>query len=212
MKTTKNKVLVSLILDKSGSMSIMQNQTISGVNEYVNSLKKDKKVDYDFALTTFNHDVVIGEAVPIKEFKELTTTSYSPDGMTALYDAVCITCKKIAKETKKTQKVLVAIMTDGAENSSKEYDMKSLNKMITELTDTGRFTFVFLGANQDSFEMARSMNISTSNVSNYTTSSAGMKTVFSTLASTTSNYGGASASQTSSFFSKSDQELMNNTK
>lgn len=216
MSIKKKEILVALILDKSGSMGHLRRETISGVNEYLGTLRKDKKVDYKFSLTTFNHEVKTEKAVPLKEFKDLDDSSYVPDGMTALYDGVCITLKEIGKIAKKKQDVLVIIMTDGEENSSKEYKMEQMSDMIKDL-EPKRYTFVFLGANQDSFAMARNMNINVSNVTNYSASSAGIKQVFSTLSTRTVSYAGEQlrgdgGGGAMTFFSKADQDLLNKTK
>lgn len=205
---TKTKTIVNFILDKSGSMGSVRDATISGFNEYLQTLKKDKN-DYQFTLTLFDTDVV--EAIKgerIGDVEELTNKTYSPDGMTALYDAVCSTIKGVS--SKKGDKVLTVIMTDGGENSSKEYDEKTMKALITEKEKDG-WTFVFLGANQDSYAVAQQYGFSAQNVSNFNATGAGMAKAMRSVANNTSMYA-ASADSNTAFFTKRDQEDIENTK
>lgn len=212
MAKTKERILINFILDKSGSMGSVCDATISGVNEYLLSLKNDKKNKYDITLTMFDTEVTkYCVAQPMEDVKELDRTSYNPDGMTALYDAVCMTIKETEEKAKKNSKVLNVIMTDGEENSSKEYTQKEMKEKIEQLQKKN-WTFVFLGANQDSWATAQKFGISQQNAANYNVSASGIKAVSRTLTSATLNYSSASQSDGPSmtFFSDKDQDSLSN--
>jgi Mg-chelatase subunit ChlD len=213
MKTTKkNSVLVNFVLDKSGSMSSVQDSTISAVNEYVKSLAKDGKADYSFMLTTFDTTVSKGVAQPIAEVQDLNKTTYRPDGMTALYDAVCSSINALKSAVKKNQKVLTVVMTDGGENSSKEYTQAQLKTLIEECEKAGNWTFVFLGANQDAWATAQNFGFAPQNVSNFNSTDKGITRTMSMLVHNTSAYASSASLSTSNFYSVQDQKDLNDTK
>ncbi len=202
----KKKTVVSFILDKSGSMQSCVDATISGYNEYVNTLKKDKKSAYDFSLTLFDTTAEARhKGLPIGEVPEISRETYVPSGMTALYDAVMKTVTEVEKIEEKG-KVLCIIMTDGAENSSREYKQIDLSNKVKELEKTGKWTFVFLGANQDSWAVAQNFGFAQANVANYNTTDLGTKNAFRSVASNTVMYASSSLSSTSTFFSDEDKK------
>lgn len=199
----KKEILVNFILDRSGSMQVIQESTIKGFNEYLNTLKKDGN-KYRFTLTLFDTTVAIPYLdQPIEKVKELTKETYGPDGWTALYDAVCSTVNKIKE--KKDQKVITIIMTDGQENSSEEYNQEAMKALIQEKEKKGNWTFVYLGANQDSYAQAQQYGFSKMNTSNYSASARGMNSAMSVLAANTVSFTNCAASATMDFFSADDQ-------
>ena len=201
----KSETLVNFILDKSGSMSSVQDSTISGFNEYVDTLKKDGN-KYSFSLVFFDTEVKqTYNNKPIKEVEKMTRENYIPDGMTALYDAVCKTIKDVQGTVKDNQKVLTVIMTDGEENSSKEYSQAQLKSLIADMEKTGKWSFVFLGANQDSWANAQKIGVSQMNTSNFAATDAGVKMAMHTMAANTRAFAGNDLLATSAFFSQADQ-------
>lgn len=206
----KTSTIVNFILDKSGSMSSVREATISGFNEYIGTLKKDAKADYEFTLTLFDTKITrpfIGEN--IKAVDELTATEYNPDGNTALYDAVCSTIRGVKE--KKGQKVITIIMTDGQENASKEYTEKDMKALITEREAQGNWKFVYLGANQDSYAVAQKYGISHGAISNFNATKRGIGASMATMATATVNYAQV-VDNTADFLSQSQQDNLNSTK
>lgn len=147
-KTTR----IAVVQDKSSSMGARQEATISGYNEYVEDLKKD---DSDEAfLTLIQFDTVyrvVENGVNVKDAITLDRDSYFPNGMTALFDAVGRAINELKRDLKKDERALVVIMTDGQENSSREFTSDQISKMIKDCENEGNWTFVFLGAGQDSW-------------------------------------------------------------
>jgi len=204
------KTVVNFILDKSGSMFANQEATISGFNEYIATLKSKKKKTDDilFSLTLFDTNVLQKYvAIPIKEVKKLTKESYVPDGFTALYDAVVETVEKVNEkvdEIKGETKHLVVIMTDGQENSSTLHNENCLKDLIKKLGEKN-WTFVFLGANQDSWATTLNWGLATSNVANWTNSTpAQVNTCFASLANSTMDFACSNTGSTNNFFTKKD--------
>ncbi len=198
MKTTN----VHIILDSSGSMDMIKSATISGFNEYVGTLRKEKKISYKMSLTLFNTDIdkrYVNE--PLKGVKDLNSETYRPNNMTALYDAVCQTVKDIEGETRKNQRHVVVIMTDGLENSSREYTEKDFKNVVERLQEKGNWTFVYLGANQDSWGEAAKWGFKEDNVADFNATMRGQAAVFANTAMATNSFSMSSAPSSSKFYS-----------
>lgn len=205
---TKKKTFVHFVLDQSSSMSSVKAATISGFNEYLNTLKKDGN-EYAVSLTLFNENVERTFAnLALGEVKELTESSYNPSGMTALYDAVCETLDGSDQEGKH----IVVIMTDGEENSSRRFNQQDLKKKIEKLQSSGNWTFVYLGANQDSWATAQQFGVYRNNIANYNSTQQGTRSAFVMSASNTSAFAGSDILATADFFSKDDQDTLMKTK
>ena len=156
------KLDVVFILDKSGSMSGSENNTISSFNEY---LEKEKKNDFKTYITTvlFSDSYkYLHNGIDVKKVKKISEKDYKVGGCTALYDAVGNTINKIEK--KDTDKVLFIIITDGYENASKEYHIDDIKKMIKKNKD---YEFIFLGADIDSYMAGSSIGIKKTNIANF---------------------------------------------
>jgi uncharacterized protein YegL len=158
---------VNYIIDASGSMSGIQNQVRSGFEEYVNELKKNAEGDVFLTLTTFDtSERTAYVARPIAEVGALGR-DYTIGGMTALYDAIANTIKRVQDQVDADTKVITVIMTDGFENSSRENTEKEVNALITAKQDEGNWTFVFLGADQDAWATALRLGVHAGNTMSY---------------------------------------------
>lgn len=166
----KQRVLVNVILDKSGSMASKLNDVIEGFNAYVNGLSKEEKVDYLFSLTLFDTLVAYRDvAIPLGSVRKLDTQTYVPGGNTALNDAIGITVRKVEGDKPQVDKVITVIMTDGEENSSREWTHDAVKSLIEQKEKEGVWTFVFLGAAPDAWVQGRSYGIPMGNVAQYST-------------------------------------------
>jgi len=164
----KQRVLVNVILDKSGSMASKQNDVIHGFNAYVDGLDKEDKVDYLFSLTLFDTQVAYRDvALPLAQIKKLDDRSYVPGGNTALNDAIGITVRKVDAERPQVDKIVTVIMTDGEENSSREWTHDAVRALIDQKEKEGNWTFVFLGAAPDAWDQGKSLGIAAANVARY---------------------------------------------
>lgn len=162
----ENKVMktyIGMVLDESGSMALIRDTVISSFNEYLEDRKKDEGENY-FTLIKFNtqYKKVCTNLTP-KNVDKLTTNSYTPSGMTALYDALGRTINEIDAVLEKDDRVLIVILTDGQENSSVEYTRETIFSLIKEKEATGRYTFVYLGATQDAWLAAGGLGIAVQN-------------------------------------------------
>ena len=161
-----SSIKVNFLLDESGSMGSCIDQTISGFNEYIKALKKEKK-KVRFTLTTFSSSNVnmVHNNVNINDVKELNVENYHPGGGTPLYDAIGGTIEG----SKKDGKTLFVIMTDGQENASREYTVDSITKLIKGKEKVG-WTFVYLGADQDAWQYSRNIGLTKMNTMSFDSS------------------------------------------
>ena len=200
-KTMPSKeVLINFVLDESGSMETCRDATISGFNEYIESLKKIKEKVL-FSLVKFDSTKIESVHIleDIKKIVPLTRDTYIPGQLTPLYDAIAKTIKEVEAKTakKKNQKTLITVMTDGQENDSKEYTREKIFNLIKEKEKAG-WTFIYLGANQDAWEVGQSIGLHKGNVMAY--SVAQTKETFNNIASRTVAYAIDNTNQTFDFF------------
>ena len=153
---------ILFVIDRSGSMSGLEESTISGYNNFLKEQKNDK---HEAIVTTvlFNDEYkVLHNRKDINSVKKLTMKDYEADGMTALLDAVGISVNEISRAQKewgtKADNTFVVIITDGMENASVKYTYKDIKKLIKQKEKEG-WKFVFLGANIDAPEVAESIGI-----------------------------------------------------
>lgn len=153
------------VLDKSGSMSGLEKDTIGGFNAI---LQKQLVGEGTVTLTTilFDNEIeLLHDRLPIEAVELLTDHDYVVGGMTALMDAVGFAIQKIdkvqnkVKKSMRSDKVLFVITTDGMENSSRKYSSKQIKALIEGRKELG-WEFLFLGANIDVEEFAHSIGIS----------------------------------------------------
>ena len=169
----KQKTIYHLIVDKSGSMCDCIENTITGFNEQVTKIQELEKEfseqEINIGLTTFNHDVNHHFfQSPAQNVRKLNTDTYRPDGSTALLDAIGMTTDAIEREIKQSinpqnTTVVIVILTDGHENSSKSFKLEDIRKQISRLEETSRWTFTFMGATLDAVQVAESMAIKREN-------------------------------------------------
>lgn len=149
----KPKTYVSIILDRSGSMSYTKKQAVSAFNEQVQQMKENSK-DQDIfcSLVTFNGDVFEHLwCEPADKLCESTDENYNPSGSTSLRDAIGYTVKKLTETVTPDENTafLAIIISDGEENSSKYYNNSALKEMIKSCQDTGKWTFTYLGCSEE---------------------------------------------------------------
>jgi uncharacterized protein YegL len=184
--------LISVILDRSGSMHLVREPTIKGFNEFVDTQKKLKDGGSALmSLVQFNdrYEVnFIGE--PIENVPELDGGSYVPQGTTALHDAIGRTIRELEGWTRKNDwkgRVLVLIITDGLENASQEYDFHTTAEMIKQKEADG-WNFAYMGANQDSFAVGHALNVRAGFRANFEASTDGMLRAYLRMARGASTY------------------------
>ncbi len=169
------KTEIAFILDRSGSMDSMTNAAISGFNEFLKAQQATvddhgQPIPATFTLILFDHEYLpIYNRAPIQTAEGLTLGTYQPRGTTALLDAIGRTIEYIGSEldatpeSERPSKVIIAILTDGLENASRQFSMAEINQRIVHQTEKYQWEFLFLGANQDAIATAAHMGIQAHN-------------------------------------------------
>lgn len=181
----KNLTQMVFILDMSGSMSHLTADTIGGYNSLIEQQKREPG---EAIVTTvlFDHRyIVLHDGVDIQSVPEMTTNDYMPYGTTAMLDAVGKTINSVGQrlaslpEEERPEKVIVTIVTDGAENTSTEFTWKTVKEMIKHQKNKYNWIFTFLGANIDTMKVSGDLGISPQLSKTYIPSEIGTEAVYS---------------------------------
>ena len=166
MKAGKTEIIC--VIDRSGSMIHIREDAIGGFNLF---LEEQKKVPGEclFTYTQFNQDYeIVHNGIPLADMKPLDETTFVPSGMTSLLDAVGRTVDEVGirlsntPEDEKPEQVVLVILTDGEENSSREYSWSRVAETLRHQTQKYGWRVVFLAQNLDSKKAARNLGLDSS--------------------------------------------------
>ena len=183
----KNLTELVFILDRSGSMAGLEDDTVGGFNSMI---EKQRKLKGDALISTVLFDgvsEVIHDRVDISEIKPLTREEYYVRGCTALLDAIggaihhIMNIHKYARDEDVPEHTVFVITTDGMENASREYSAERVKKMIEQQKEKAGWEFLFLGANIDAVGTAASFGIGADRAVDYCSDSTGTQLNFSVL-------------------------------
>jgi hypothetical protein len=177
----KNSHIV-FVLDDSGSMQSCRDATISGYNEYLEAQKVDaKETGIPTFVSLYKFDgyklTCVFDHIPVEQVSKLDRNTYNPQGGTNLYDALGGVMMKInmtLSEHKKADRdsIIITILTDGEENSSRTFDNANIKQMV-EKAEAKNWGFMFLGANIDAFAAGAALGFNHNNTMQYSTASMG---------------------------------------
>ena len=180
------KTELIFILDRSGSMGGLESDTIGGFNA---TISDQKTLEEETRVTTILFDnffEILHDRIDLQNLPTLTEKDYFVRGSTALYDAVALGINKIVNVQKQTKqdgradKVIMVIITDGYENSSRETNAVMLHKMIDGCKKDG-WEFLFLGADIDAQAAAGAIGIESSRASNFVKDAQGVQVQYDSL-------------------------------
>lgn len=181
--------MICLILDRSGSMEGRQNDVIGGVNSFIDEQKKLAE-PASMAFCRFDTGAIerFRPMTDLKDVKHLGADDFVPRGGTPLLDAIGQTINALDDDWKKEKpdRAICIVVTDGEENSSREFTKTQIKQMIQARQDSGLWAFIYLGANVDAFAEAGAMGYATSNTAGYTSSSKGTANAYSTVSASVS--------------------------
>ena len=189
----KNLTELVMILDRSGSMSGLERDTIGGYNSM---LQKQRETEGEVLVSTvlFDHSIeVLHDRVPLDKVPAMTENDYYVRGCTALLDAVggaihhIGNVHKYAREEDRPEKTIFVITTDGMENTSHEYSYDRVKEMVERQKEKYGWEFLFLGANIDAIATAGRFGISADRAANYHSDRRGTKLNYEVLADAVSD-------------------------
>lgn len=178
-KKPVRKNYVMMVLDESSSMGSIRDQAISAFNEQVKTIREAKgNMEVSVNLVKFASEVTTVFADRNADTVEnLNTLTYVPNGMTAMYDGVGTALDLLKSKpdiNNEDVTVLVLIISDGEENSSRRWSASRVAEQIKTLQGTGRWTFTYAGANQDLSKISQTLNIPLGNTVMFAATAAGM--------------------------------------
>lgn len=173
-KTRDNEMDVVFLLDRSGSMSGIEKDTIGGYNSYIDS-QRGKNVKVTTILFDDKYEVLHNRE-DIDSIKKLTNKDYYVRGCTALLDAIGKTIREM--EDKNPNKVIFIITTDGYENASTKYNKSQIKELISVHKD---WKFMYIGADIDSYSEGRSLGIKDEFIANYKKTDRGISKLYNAL-------------------------------
>lgn len=181
------KTMICLILDRSGSMGGRENDVVNGVNAFIEEQKKNPD-PATIAFVRFDSENVerFRQMANLAEVAPLARAEFEPRGGTPLLDAVGRTIVELDNDwaRERPDRAVVVIVTDGEENSSREYTKEKVKQMITAREDSKQWAFIYLGADVDAFQEAGALGIKTLNTASYTKSAAGMAAAYHAVGQT----------------------------
>ncbi len=194
MKKVNNNITeLVFILDRSGSMSGLESDTIGGFNSLIEKQKKQEGECY--VSTVLFDDVceVIHDSVKLDRIEPMTDRDYYVRGCTALIDAIggaihhIGNIHKYSRTEDVPQHTMFVITTDGLENASHKYSSDQVKKMVEQKKEKCGWEFLFIGANIDSVQTAKNVGIGENRAVNYHADKEGTKVLFEAVAETVCN-------------------------
>ena len=192
-RESKRLTEIVFILDRSGSMSDLVEDTIGGFNSMIQK-QKDEGVNALVSTVLFDDKaVVLHDRLDISKVPEITKKDYWARGTTALLDAIGSSIRhisnihKYARKEDIPTKTMFVITTDGMENASKIYSLDKVKKMIKNQQNKYKWEFLFLGANIDAISAAREIGIDEDHAVEYKNDSRGTTVLYQTVSDVIEN-------------------------
>ena len=189
----KNLTEIVFILDRSGSMAGLEEDTIGGFNAMIQKQKDEAGEAYVSTVLFDNHTEVIHDRVNIQKLQSMTRKEYYVRGCTALLDAVgkaihhIGNVHKYAREEDRPEKTLFVITTDGMENASRKYTYDRVKEMIERQKNKYGWEFIFLGANIDAAREAARFGIGAEHAVDYHADKLGTAVIYEAVSEAVCN-------------------------
>ena len=177
---------ITVVLDRSGSMASVADDTRGGFDTFV---ADQKKAPGEAVLTLVQFDDTYEFVYNARPIRDIGKLEFVPRGSTALLDAIGRAINETGdrlrkmRESDRPGKVVFVIITDGQENASHEFTKAKVNDMISHQRNQYKWEFVFLGANQDAIQEASAIGISGLNAMTYSHNAGGVKAAFTATSS-----------------------------
>lgn len=210
----KDLTEIVFIMDKSGSMSGLEKDTIGGYNSMLEQQRKEQGEVIISTVLFDNGTQVIHDRLDISKVKNMTKKDYVVGGCTALLDALggaihhINSVQKALPEGERPEKTMFVITTDGMENSSHTYNYEKVKKMVQKKQEKKNWEFLFLGANMDAISAANDIGIRAERASTYHCDARGTAVNFMALSKAITNFRKADAKCVGAALENWDEEVV----
>lgn len=183
----ENRTELVFILDRSGSMSHLTTDTIGGFNSMIEKQKQEPGEAFVTTILFDDQYEILHNHVDIQEIALMTNAQYYARGCTALLDAIGHTINSIGArlnntpEEERPSKVIFTIITDGYENSSREFSRSQIKEMVEHQQDKYSWAFMFIGANMDAIAEGESLGVKAAFSKTYAASDVGTQSVYAAV-------------------------------
>jgi hypothetical protein len=169
------KAHISIVLDRSGSMDTCRTDAVDAVNSYLRQMRQDKAVQGRLSLVTFDSQSIdtVRDRVPLTACPPLTLTEYEPRAATPLLDAVGYAVGILDCLSLKNERRIMAIMTDGLENASREYTRDRIKNLLDRKQREDGWLVLYLGAGHDSWSQAAEIGVGPAHAADFLVGSLG---------------------------------------
>jgi uncharacterized protein YegL len=166
------RVHISMVVDRSGSMDTCRSDAVQTINTYLSHLRSDPIANLRVSLVLFDSEAIdtVRDRLPICECPDLTWDEFEPRGGTPLLDAVGYAASLLDCLSAKDERRILIVLTDGLENASKEYTRERLYTLLQRKQRTEGWLVLYFGANHDSWNQANQIGIPSSHAANFATS------------------------------------------
>lgn len=202
----ENLTFIAVVLDRSGSMEGLREDTIGGFNSFLSEQKRCPG-EALFTLVQFDNFYEIhADCLKIGDVRELTRETYVPRGGTALYDAIGRTIDSVGAklaampEVERPSKVLIMIQTDGHENASHAYTRAQVANMIKHQREKYAWDFVFVGASEQAVADAVALGVAAEWTAQYSADAVGTAAVLRSIGTSTTSYRNGTLTARNGFF------------
>ena len=187
---------VCFVLDESGSMEICRDATIDGFNEQVNAVRQNAKAGGKTSVSMFRFGCPPNSSPQesyfdksVSDLLRISRETYSPFGNTPMYDAIglALTRLETLPQTDNTG-FLVIVVSDGQENASRKWTSARLAEKVKALQNTGKWTFVYIGANQDLTKVQETFGLHAGNMMGYNSTVIGTQSMYDASVQNTASY------------------------
>ena len=193
MKMNRNNITeLVFILDRSGSMSGLESDTIGGFNSLINKQRKEDGECFVSTVLFNDHSAVLHDRVALSKVSPMSEDDYMVGGCTALIDALgdaihhIGNIHKYARPEDVPENTIFVITTDGQENASHKYSSDEVKKMVERQTEKYGWEFLFMGANIDAVETAKHYGIREDRAVNYNCDADGTAVLYNCVSETVS--------------------------
>lgn len=184
------KTLITLLLDRSGSMSGRESDVVGGVNSFI---RDQQKIEDPSSLRVLQFDSIKREDIrPLQDLQKVVPLGeheFKPRAGTPLFDAIGHTMDEMDQAFKAGgfERGILVIITDGQENSSSQFTKAQIKERITRAQESGKWAVVYLGADVDAFQEATQMGVNLANAAGYTKTARGMDVMWASASASVSS-------------------------